>query len=350
MIVYVVNDYISLNCLLSLCSLLSLSRVIHALSLPPRKRPKFISYRDSKLTRILQPSLSGNAHTAIICCASNARAHLEETRSTLKFAASAKRITVEPVLNETVEDPYVTIARLQQELAQAHETIRRLQAEVQSIPTPCHVEPLRDPSVMAVVPPMELLDTEEDPWNTDTQPAIAWAATDDSDSSSEAVLVKGTFELEEVSYTEHVETCQDSQTTTDTGRPPIAEIVILHEHTKQHKTDCPGTRIEDAEQRALFLENKLEATDDLVETLFRDLKSVRRETFELNALREQLETRIAQYQVEIEEKVDDNDVLMQQHLLLKYGIYGGLALYVCGYHESFMAVIVFMWLSLELVT
>jgi centromeric protein E len=45
-------------------SLLSLSRVIHALS----ERGAHVSFRDSKLTRLLQPSLSGNAKMAVVCC------------------------------------------------------------------------------------------------------------------------------------------------------------------------------------------------------------------------------------------------------------------------------------------
>lgn len=47
-------------------SLLSLSVVISKLS-EDGDQQKFINYRDSKLTRILQPSLGGNALTAIIC-------------------------------------------------------------------------------------------------------------------------------------------------------------------------------------------------------------------------------------------------------------------------------------------
>jgi centromeric protein E len=49
-------------------SLLSLSRVIHALSQPGTH----VSFRDSKLTRLLQPSLSGNAKMSIICCITSA--------------------------------------------------------------------------------------------------------------------------------------------------------------------------------------------------------------------------------------------------------------------------------------
>jgi centromeric protein E len=45
-------------------SLLSLSRVIHALSQPGTH----VSFRDSKLTRLLQPSLSGNAKMSVVCC------------------------------------------------------------------------------------------------------------------------------------------------------------------------------------------------------------------------------------------------------------------------------------------
>lgn len=47
-------------------SLLSLSRVIHALS--SQQNGGQVPFRDSKLTRLLQPSLSGNAKMCIICC------------------------------------------------------------------------------------------------------------------------------------------------------------------------------------------------------------------------------------------------------------------------------------------
>jgi len=36
-----------------------------------------IKFRDSKLTRILQPSLSGNARMAVICCATPSELYLE---------------------------------------------------------------------------------------------------------------------------------------------------------------------------------------------------------------------------------------------------------------------------------
>jgi centromeric protein E len=47
-----------------------------------------IPYRDSKLTRILQTCLGGNARTAVVCTVTPARCHVDESLSTLKFGMS----------------------------------------------------------------------------------------------------------------------------------------------------------------------------------------------------------------------------------------------------------------------
>ncbi len=94
-------------------SLLSLSRVIQTLS---QGGSAHINYRDSKLTRILQPSLSGNARMGIICCATSAEGFLEETRSTLQFAQRAKMIKTHAVVNEVMDDR-AQLKRLKRELA-----------------------------------------------------------------------------------------------------------------------------------------------------------------------------------------------------------------------------------------
>jgi kinesin family protein 5 len=51
-----------------------------------------IPYRDSKLTRILQESLGGNAKTTIVICASPASFNEAETKGTLDFGKRAKTI------------------------------------------------------------------------------------------------------------------------------------------------------------------------------------------------------------------------------------------------------------------
>ena len=65
----------------------------------PRKSAH-IPYRNSKLTRILQPALGGNTRTAIICTITLADMHHEETMSTLAFASRAKRISNQVTVNE----------------------------------------------------------------------------------------------------------------------------------------------------------------------------------------------------------------------------------------------------------
>jgi centromeric protein E len=108
-------------------SLLTLSRVIHALG---QKGVGHINYRDSNLTRILQPSLSGNAKMAIICCVTSAERYLEETRSTLQFASRAKLVRTRAVVNEVLDDDDAAqLKRLKRELKQ----LQQRQAELEAL-------------------------------------------------------------------------------------------------------------------------------------------------------------------------------------------------------------------------
>ena len=63
-----------------------------------------IPYRDSKLTRLLQPSLSGNAQICIICNISPLSRHIEESHLTLKFASRAKKIKQHATITEVVDE------------------------------------------------------------------------------------------------------------------------------------------------------------------------------------------------------------------------------------------------------
>ncbi|XP_069355318.1 kinesin-related protein 4-like isoform X2 [Maniola hyperantus] len=80
-------------------SLSVLALVIKQLSEDPNKHA---NYRDSKLTRILQNSLGGNAKTGIICAVTPAA--LEETISTLQFANRAKSVKNTPAVNAVATD------------------------------------------------------------------------------------------------------------------------------------------------------------------------------------------------------------------------------------------------------
>ncbi|GER25788.1 kinesin motor family protein [Striga asiatica] len=74
-------------------SLMTLGTVIKKLSEGAESQGGHVPYRDSKLTRILQPALGGNANTAIICNITLAQIHADETKSSLQFASRALRVT-----------------------------------------------------------------------------------------------------------------------------------------------------------------------------------------------------------------------------------------------------------------
>ncbi|CAJ0845351.1 4879_t:CDS:2, partial [Entrophospora sp. SA101] len=82
------KEGISINAGLS-----ALGNVISALGDPNKaKHTTHIPYRDSKLTRLLQDSLGGNAQTLMIACISPAAFNLNETVNTLKYANRARNI------------------------------------------------------------------------------------------------------------------------------------------------------------------------------------------------------------------------------------------------------------------
>ncbi|KAI4366338.1 hypothetical protein MLD38_022225 [Melastoma candidum] len=101
-------------------SLLTLGTVIRKLS---KGRNAHIPYRDSKLTRILQNSLGGNARTAIICTLNPARSHVEQSRNTLLFASCAKEVTTNAHVNVVMSDKAL-VKQLQRELARLESELR----------------------------------------------------------------------------------------------------------------------------------------------------------------------------------------------------------------------------------
>ncbi|KAF8096196.1 hypothetical protein N665_0316s0037 [Sinapis alba] len=104
-------------------SLLTLGTVIRKLS--KGRNGGHIPYRDSKLTRILQNSLGGNARTAIICTMSPARSHVEQSRNTLLFATCAKEVTTNAQVNLVVSEKAL-VKQLQQELARMENELKNL--------------------------------------------------------------------------------------------------------------------------------------------------------------------------------------------------------------------------------
>jgi hypothetical protein len=115
-------------------SLSTLGTVINLLA--EGKRGAHIPYRNSKLTRVLQQALGGNARTVMLAAVSPADYNHAETLSTLQYAARAKTITNRMVRNEDVTQKLVRelrleVERLRMEVAKIHRqsTARRLRID-----------------------------------------------------------------------------------------------------------------------------------------------------------------------------------------------------------------------------
>lgn len=81
----------------------------------------YIPYRDSKLTRLLQPSLGGNAKITIICTVTGALLSSDETHNTLKFANRAKRMKNHAAINEVSNEKVGILVDAVQELIESGE-------------------------------------------------------------------------------------------------------------------------------------------------------------------------------------------------------------------------------------
>ncbi|KAG5936542.1 hypothetical protein E4U59_004936 [Claviceps monticola] len=103
--------------------LASLGKVISQLS--SRQSGSHVSYRDSKLTRLLQDSLGGNAYTYMIACVTPAEFHLSETLNTVQYAQRARAIQSKPQIQQIDDgDSKALVERLRAEVSFLRDQIR----------------------------------------------------------------------------------------------------------------------------------------------------------------------------------------------------------------------------------
>ncbi|TPX41016.1 hypothetical protein SeLEV6574_g06291 [Synchytrium endobioticum] len=103
---------------------LSLSALGNVISALVESKSSHIPYRDSKLTRLLQDSLGGNARTLMIATMSPASYNYDETLSTLRYANRAKCIKNKPKINEDPKDAM---------LREFQDEIKRLRAQLEQL-------------------------------------------------------------------------------------------------------------------------------------------------------------------------------------------------------------------------
>uniref|UniRef100_A0A146YH61 Kinesin-like protein n=1 Tax=Fundulus heteroclitus TaxID=8078 RepID=A0A146YH61_FUNHE len=93
-------------------SLFALSKVVDALNSATAGR---VPYRDSKLTRLLQDSLGGSAHSVMITNIAPEYKYYFDTFTALNFAAKSKLVVNKPFTRETVAVPVLPAKRPREE-------------------------------------------------------------------------------------------------------------------------------------------------------------------------------------------------------------------------------------------
>lgn len=111
-------------------SLLTLKNVISKLAEQNGKKGGHVPFRDSKLTRLLQPSLSGDARISVICTINPSHSAVTESQSTLGFAAGVKRVVLNAQKTEVV-DPAALIQQYQTEIADLKAKLAQKDAQLQ---------------------------------------------------------------------------------------------------------------------------------------------------------------------------------------------------------------------------
>jgi len=98
---------------------------------------RHIPYRDSKLTRLLQDALGGNARTVLIVCVSPTRVNLAESMSTLRFGERAKRIKNKATVNKirTTEEMQRLLTKAETAIDAQNLLIQALQQQVMVLKT-----------------------------------------------------------------------------------------------------------------------------------------------------------------------------------------------------------------------
>ncbi|KAJ7784550.1 P-loop containing nucleoside triphosphate hydrolase protein [Mycena metata] len=112
-------------------SLLTLGTVISTLAENAAKgKSDHVPYRNSKLTRMLQPSLSGNARVSVVCTINPDASAVSESMSTLQFARRIKGVQLNAQKKEIV-DTDALIERYRKEI---EDLKRRLEEREQEAP------------------------------------------------------------------------------------------------------------------------------------------------------------------------------------------------------------------------
>ncbi|KAK3019121.1 hypothetical protein RJ639_004113 [Escallonia herrerae] len=126
---YINKSLLTLGTIFRMCQLVTM-QVISKLT---DGRASHVPYRDSKLTRLLQSSLSGHGRVSLICTVTPSSSSSEETHNTLKFAHRAKHIEIQAAQNKIIDEKSL-IKKYQNEIRCLKEELEQLKRGIVTVP------------------------------------------------------------------------------------------------------------------------------------------------------------------------------------------------------------------------
>jgi hypothetical protein len=245
--------------------------------------------------------------------------YVEETRSTLRFAASAKRIEMKPTVNEVV-DYQALLKKLQIELAETKAALQKLQNR-------SNVDNSKGQSA-SVVPVADLM------LSMRTQMTS-------SDTLAESGSTGGGLG-QRTEYSNWMPTqtpiLVDSKSKPEED-PPVSEVWFSMGSADKKCCGDLTSRLIQAERRSKYLEEKLEATNDLVGTLACELETARRNNVDCNQ-----GSRISKDRVGALEEQVGMSYKGEGSVMRHYALYIGVLFYFLGQTDLFVASVIFIWL------
>jgi hypothetical protein len=107
---------------------------------------------------------------------------------------------------------------------------------------------------------------------------------------------------------------------------------------------------EEAELRAMFLQSRLDAAENMMVSLVHDVESSRSCIRQLMSKNAMAATKVQKLRDKIHQLTIAKDKRHHsQYMLLKYSIYVSLFFFLFGCQELFLGCILFLWLCLEVV-
>ncbi|RMD45020.1 hypothetical protein DV735_g33, partial [Chaetothyriales sp. CBS 134920] len=237
--------------------LAALGKVISQLS--SRSAPSHVSYRDSKLTRMLQDSLGGNAITYMIACVTPAEFHLSETLNTVQYAQRARNIQIKPKIQHIQDDAdkQALIDRLRTEVNFLRQQIRSTEGAADRRAGDA-LERINRPSERETELQNQLLDVQES-YSTLSQRHAKLVAELTNSNDSQAPLMAG-------------ESAVDRLKRSQAHQRQIEQIVLEYETTIQSlETNLSNTRSSLAATESNLLERETKCA--YVETVNQQLNT-----------------------------------------------------------------------------